>query len=78
MTVQRQWTTEMITELQALRAAHVPLFLCADHLGMGYVNVCIKARELGLAQRHNLGPRPGSLVASQKNRLRTSSYTRRV
>lgn len=53
------WTDAMVSELRALRSRRVPLYLCAERIGVCY-QVCVyKARELGIANRMNRGRKRG-------------------
>lgn len=49
------WDCDMIASLRTQRAAGVPLYVCAERIGVGYPEAVYKARELGLAQRMNRG-----------------------
>jgi hypothetical protein len=49
------WTADMVAELRKLRARGVPLYRCAERIGVGYSTAVYKARELGIAQRLNRG-----------------------
>jgi hypothetical protein len=57
-----EWTVEMLAVLHDLRAARVPLYHCAELIGVGYATAVYKARELGLAARFNHGRIPGKGV----------------
>jgi hypothetical protein len=61
------WTPDMLQALRDLRSQGVPLYLCAERIGVGYPIAVYKAREVNLAQRLNRGRRPGeSVVAGRK------------
>jgi len=58
-----RWTPEMVAALHRLRAEGVPLYYCAERIGVGYPTVVYKARELGLAKRLNHGRKRGEAAA---------------
>lgn len=49
----------MVTALRRLRGQGVPLYECAESIGVAYPTVVYKARELGLADRMNRGRTSG-------------------
>jgi hypothetical protein len=49
------WTPDMLAKLRELRERAVPLYHCAERIGVGYSTAVYKARELGIAQRLNRG-----------------------
>jgi hypothetical protein len=53
------WTEQMLAALIAYRADNLPLYLCAEKVGVGYVTTVMKARELKIADRRNSGRTPG-------------------
>jgi hypothetical protein len=53
------WTEQMLAALIAYRADNLPLDLCAEKVGVGYVATIMKARELKIADRRNSGRTPG-------------------
>lgn len=55
-----EWTAPMVGALREMRANGVPLFLCAERIGISYATTVHKARELGLAGRMSRGSTPGS------------------
>jgi hypothetical protein len=57
------WTPDMLAKLRELRARAVPLYRCAEQIGVGYPTAVYKARELGLAKRLNRGRVAGEAVA---------------
>ncbi|MGD0109297.1 MAG: hypothetical protein ABSC06_35460 [Rhodopila sp.] len=59
MTVAVHWTPEMVQALRDLRSGGLPLYLCAERIGVSYSTAVYKAREMNLAQRLNRGRRPG-------------------
>lgn len=54
-----RWTPEMVEALREMRGRKVPLYLCAERIGVGYPASVYKARELGIANRMNRGRIPG-------------------
>jgi hypothetical protein len=60
------WTAEMLAELRAMRARGVPLYRCAERVGVHYSSAVYKARELGIAQRCNRGRKPGEQVFAEE------------
>jgi hypothetical protein len=59
------WTPEMIGALKELRALNVPLYRCAERIGVAYPTAVYKARDLGLAGRRNRGRKSGERVRSE-------------
>lgn len=57
------WTDEMIAVLRDLRAKGVPIFSCAERIGVAYATCVYKCRELGIADRRNHGRVPGMIKA---------------
>ena len=53
--------------LKRLRAERVPLYECAERIGVSYNVICRWAAELGLAQRFNRGRRPGRVVDAARH-----------
>lgn len=54
-----EWTPEMISTLRKMRAKGFDYYLCAERIGVTYLQLATKARELGLNGRMNSGPRSG-------------------
>jgi hypothetical protein len=54
------WTPGMLAALRELRAANLPLYLCAERIGVSYPTAVYKARELGIADRRKRGRKPGA------------------
>jgi hypothetical protein len=57
-----RWTPDMLAALARMRAERVPLYICAERIGVSYKVAVHKARELGLATRFNRGRRSGASV----------------
>jgi hypothetical protein len=57
-----RWTPDMLAKLCELRKQAVPLYRCAEQIGVGYPTAVYKARELGIAQRFNRGRIAGAIV----------------
>jgi len=55
------WTDDMLAALHTLRGQGIPLYVCAEKIGVGYATAVYKARELGLADRLNRGRVPGTV-----------------
>jgi hypothetical protein len=54
------WEQPMLDRLVELRSKQrMPLYICAEKIGVSYASAVYKARELNLAQRMNSGRRPG-------------------
>lgn len=51
------WTDEMLETLRDMRSRGAPLFICAERIGVAYSTAVLKARELGIAGRMNVGRR---------------------
>jgi hypothetical protein len=64
------WTDEMVAALRALRDRGVPLYLCAEKVGVAYPTCVHKARELGIATRLSRGQIPGSRMVLQQAEAR--------
>ena len=62
------WTPDMERALRSYRAAGVPLYECAERVGVGYATAVYKARALGLTQRMNRGR-----ISAQQLRARQSA-----
>jgi hypothetical protein len=58
------WTADMLAELRKLRARGVPLYRCAERIGVSYPTAVYKARELGIAQRRNRGRTAGEIIGN--------------
>jgi hypothetical protein len=56
------WDPDMLATLRELRGRGVPLYQCAEAIGVGYSTAAYKARELGIAARLNRGRQPGTEV----------------
>jgi len=65
--VKLTWTDEMTTALRNLRQSGLPLYECAERIGVSYKLTVYKARELGIAHRLNHGNVPGSVALTQRN-----------
>jgi hypothetical protein len=57
------WTPDMLAKLRELRERAVPLYRCAEQIGVAYPTAVYKARELGIAKRLNRGRVAGEAVA---------------
>ena len=57
-----EWTDAMLAELHRLRGLGVPLYECAERIGVSYPVAVYKARELGIAGRLNQGRAPGRVA----------------
>ena len=62
MTARIEWTDAMLAELHRLRGLGVPLFECAERIGVSYPVAVYKARELGIAGRLNRGRAQGRAI----------------
>jgi hypothetical protein len=60
------WQPNEIAMLIALREENASLQECSDRIGYGYIATMLKARELGIADRRNVGVWPGRKV-KEKN-----------
>lgn len=56
------WSDDMIEVLVDMRRRRMPLYRCAERIGVGYGTVCEKAKELGLAGRRNRGRTSGERI----------------
>lgn len=56
------WSDAMIEALIDMRKRRMPLYRCAELIGVGYGTVCEKAHELGLAGRLNRGRKGGEKI----------------
>jgi hypothetical protein len=63
MTNRITWTPEMREALRQLRSRGVPLYYCAEKIGVGYPAAVYEARRLGIAGRMNNGRTPGTEIA---------------
>jgi hypothetical protein len=59
------WTPDMLAKLRELRKHAVPLYRCAEQIGVGYPTAVYKARELGIAQRLNRGRVTGAKAVTK-------------
>jgi hypothetical protein len=60
------WTPDMLAKLRELRERAVPLYRCAERIGVGYSTAVYKARELGIARRLNRGRVAGEAVGRMR------------
>ena len=63
------WTEDMVATLQAARAAGVPLYRCAEAIGVAYSTAVYKARELGIAGRLNVGRLTGEQALDHRTNI---------
>lgn len=56
------WSAPMVSALRLLRDKGVPLYECAEKLGVSYPTAVQFARSVGLAGRMNRGRVPGRLA----------------
>jgi hypothetical protein len=57
-----RWDDDMIALLRLRRSEGVPIYLCAEQVGVSYTPAVLKCRELGIAGRFNRGRTPGETV----------------
>ena len=67
MNARLHWFPEMLTHLRQRRAEGVPIFRCAEEIGIGYASCVYKCRELGLADRLNHGRTAGMTIARRRD-----------
>ena len=61
------WDDDMLAVLIDMRQHAVPLYECAERIGVGYGSAVLKARELGIAHRFNCGAVPGRVMLSRRS-----------
>jgi hypothetical protein len=59
------WTPDMLAKLRELRERAIPLYHCAEQIGVAYPTAVYKARELGIAQRFNRGRVAGAKAVAK-------------
>jgi hypothetical protein len=70
-----QWSPDMVQSLRTMRDRGEPVVVCAERIGVGYLQALRKARELGIADRRNFGRMPGrERVAVLRNQPVRQSY----
>ena len=72
------WTPDMLAKLRELRERAVPLYRCAEQIGVAYKTAVYKARELGLAQRLNRGRVTGVQVTTARRGESVTALIRRA
>jgi hypothetical protein len=67
------WAPEMIDALRALRRRNVPIYRCAERVGVGYASAVYKCRELGIADRRNRGRTRGEAIQPTEQNVMTTT-----
>ena len=63
-----RWSPEMLTALARVRGAGVPLYVCAERIGVSYPTAVVQARKMGLHGRMNSGRKSGAAVVAEGRR----------
>lgn len=61
------WTDAMDAALRRLRSDGVPIYECAERIGVAYPTAVHRCRELGIANRLNSGRRTGIAQLAQQD-----------